>query len=61
LRQVRASLEIEEGSINRLNFAISALLVVHAAHEPVSFDAILQPSSLHYTISKGRRAAPTGA
>ena len=61
LRNVRASLEIQEGSINRLNFAISALLVVHAAHEPVSFDAILQPSSLHYTISKGRRMAPTGA
>lgn len=61
LRQVRAWLEIEEGSINRLNFAISGLMVVHAAHEPVSFDAVLQPSSLHYTISKGRRAAPAGA
>lgn len=58
LRSVRASLEIQEGSINRLNFAITALLVVNSAQEPVNFDAILQPSSLHYTISKARRVAP---
>ncbi len=56
LRNVQASLEVQEGSINRLNFAIKALLVVHSAQEPVNFDAILQPSSLHYTISKARRA-----
>jgi type VI secretion system protein ImpF len=61
LRNVRASLEIDEGSINRLNFAITALLVVQSAQEPVNFDAILQPSSLHYTISKARRAASPGA
>ncbi|WP_354564485.1 type VI secretion system baseplate subunit TssE [Herbaspirillum seropedicae] len=54
LRNVRASLEVQEGSINRLNFAISALLVVNAAREAVSFDAVLQPSSLQYSISKGR-------
>ncbi|MES2347912.1 MAG: hypothetical protein V4641_10130, partial [Pseudomonadota bacterium] len=28
-------------------------------HEPVNFDAVLQPSSLHYTISKARRVSPT--
>lgn len=55
LRNVNASLEVQQGSINRLNFAISALLVVHPAQEPVSFDAVLQPSSLHYSISKTRR------
>jgi type VI secretion system protein ImpF len=60
LRNVRASLEIQEGTINRLNFAITALLVVHAAQEPVNFDAVLQPSSLHYTISKARRLASPG-
>lgn len=57
LRNVRASLEVQEGSINRLNFAITALLVVNSAQEAVNFDAVLQPSSLHYTISKARRVA----
>ena len=60
LQNVVAALEVQEGSINRLNFAISAMLVVHPAQEPVSFDAVLQPSSLHYSISKGRRAARSG-
>lgn len=58
LRNVQASLELRADAINRLNFAITALLVVSTAHEPVNFDAVLQPSSLHYTISKGRRTAP---
>jgi type VI secretion system protein ImpF len=60
LQNVSAALEVQEGSINRLNFAISALLVVHPAQEPVSFDAVLQPSSLHYSISKGRRSTRSG-
>ncbi len=55
LRNVKAVLEIQDGSVNKLNFAISAILVVHPAHEPVSFDAVLQPSSLQYTISKATR------
>lgn len=59
LRNVKATLEVQDGSINRLNFAISALLVVHPAHEPVSFDAVLQPSSQHYSISRARRKART--
>ena len=54
LRNVRASLEIQDGSINRLNFAIAALLVVSSAKEPVNFDAVLQPSTLQYSISKSR-------
>lgn len=61
LRHVRASLEALEGAINSLNFSISALMVVSASHEPVNFDAQLQPSTLHYSISKARRAAPAGA
>jgi type VI secretion system protein ImpF len=55
LQNVRATLEIQDGSVNRLNFAISALLIVHPAREPVSFDAVLQPSTLQYSISKARR------
>ena len=61
LRNVKASLEVHEDSINSLNFAITALLVVSEASEPVNFDAVLQPSSLHYTISKARRVAAPGA
>lgn len=60
LRNVSASLVVQEASINRLNFAISALLVVHPAKEPVSFDAVLQPSSLHYSISKAKRSLRSG-
>ena len=61
LRNVKASLEVREDSINRLNFAITALMVVSTSQEPVNFDAVLQPSSLHYTISKARRTASAGA
>jgi len=61
LRNVQARLELREDAVNRLNFAITAIMVVSAAHEPVNFDAVLQPSSLHYTISKARRPASPGA
>jgi type VI secretion system protein ImpF len=60
LKNVRASLEVQAGSINKLNFSISALLVVRAAQEPVSFDAVLQPSSLQYSISTSRYTARIG-
>jgi type VI secretion system protein ImpF len=61
LRSVQARLELRDDAVNRLNFAITALLVVSEAHEPVNFDAVLQPSSLQYTISKARRAVAPGA
>jgi len=57
LRNVRATLELDQRSINKLNFAITALLVVHESKEPVSFDAVLQPSTLQYSISSTRRTA----
>lgn len=60
LRQVSASLEIHRGSINRLNFSIKALLIVNQDHEPVNFDAMLQPSSLQYAIRKSRPTARIG-
>ena len=61
LRNVKAFLEVQEGMVNRLNFAISALLVVHPAREPVSFDAVLQPTTLQYSISRTRRSARNGS
>jgi type VI secretion system protein ImpF len=57
LTNVTASLELEAGSVNRLNFVINAVLVVHPAMEPVHFNAVLQPSSQHYSISKASRSA----
>ena len=57
LKNVRASIDIENTAINRLNFAISALLVVNPVSEPVSFDAVLKTSSLHYSIKKARHRA----
>jgi type VI secretion system protein ImpF len=55
LKQVRVSLEIEDGAVNRLKFAIHALLVVHPSTEPVFFDALLQPSTLQYSVNKAKR------
>lgn len=57
LRNVRATLEVSQNSINKLYFGITALLVISESKEPVSFDAMLQPSSLQYTISSSRRTA----
>jgi type VI secretion system protein ImpF len=55
LREVSAALETEPGSVNRLNFVINATLQVNESEEPVNFNAVLQPSSLHYSISKAAR------
>lgn len=61
LRNVKAALELREGAVNRLDFSITALLVLNAAQESVNFDAVLQPSTLSYSINKAGRAAPAGA
>ena len=55
LKDVNAALELEAGSVNRLNFVITARLQVSTAAEPVNFNAVLQPSSLHYSIGKVAR------
>ena len=54
LRQVSVSLEIDATSVNKLRFAIHALLLVHPTSEPVYFDAMLQPSTLRYSVNRGR-------
>lgn len=61
LRQVRATLALEGKQPNCLHFTIHAMLVASSTVEPVNFDALLQPSSLHYTVSNTRGAAPSGA
>jgi type VI secretion system protein ImpF len=54
LKQVEVNLEVNAQSTNVLCFAIKAMLVVHPAAEPVSFDAMLQPSTLQYSVTRAR-------
>ncbi|WP_027797164.1 type VI secretion system baseplate subunit TssE [Paraburkholderia acidipaludis] len=56
LRDVEVKLELHRQSTNALYFAIQALLIVHPAEEPVSFDAMLQPSTLQYSVTRARAA-----
>ena len=44
----------QTGVLTALSGAISAVLLVGPAREPVSFDAMLQPSTLRYSVSRGR-------
>ncbi len=55
LRQVRVELELHRKTVNALYFSINAVLVVRPAQEPVSFDALLTPTSLQYSVSRQRR------
>ena len=57
LRNVRAALEVDKNSINKLFFSITALLVLNESKEPVSFDALLQPSTLQYSITSSNRTS----
>ena len=57
LRNVRARLERDAGSINRVGFVINGTLAVTAGGETVNFDAVLQPSSLRYSINRKGAAA----
>lgn len=56
LTGVTAALESEPGSVNRLNFVINGTLLLESGAEPVNFNAVLQPSSLQYAISRGARS-----
>lgn len=51
LRQVQARIELCSGIVNRVDFIISGVLAVFPAFEPINFDAVLQPSTLHYAIN----------
>jgi len=54
LRDVRVDLELHRKTINALYFSINAVLFVRPAQEPVAFDALLQPTSLQYSVSRHR-------
>lgn len=53
LRKVQARIERESGSVNRVSFVISATLAVPPLCETINFDAVLQPSTLRYSIGRG--------
>lgn len=57
LTNVRVMLDQGQKSTGGLRFSISALLVIHPSREPISFDALLQPTTLQYAVSRSRRAA----
>lgn len=54
LRDVAVTLEVDgQTSTNMLYFGITALLVLPELAEPVNFDAMLQPTTLQYSITRG--------
>ncbi|MFA9218873.1 MAG: type VI secretion system baseplate subunit TssE [Sphingomonadaceae bacterium] len=57
LSNVQARLERGAGAINRVSFVINATLALPTLNEGVSFDAVLQPSTLHYSINRSARGA----
>ena len=57
LEQVRVALESDTGLVNRLKFAIHALFRVHPSTEPVFYDALLQPSTLQYSVNRVKSPA----
>lgn len=57
LHSVRVGLEGSGRGAGGLHFSIHALLDVQPAREPVSFDAMLQPNTLQYSVSRLRRVA----
>ncbi|WP_341675239.1 type VI secretion system baseplate subunit TssE [Niveibacterium sp. SC-1] len=59
LRQVLVILETDRNAIGCLQFGIRAVLQVSSSAEPVSFDALLQPDTLQYAVSKSRHASLT--
>lgn len=56
LHNVRVTLEANAHSVGGLHFSIHALLDLQPAREPISFDALLQPNTLQYSVSRLRRA-----
>jgi type VI secretion system protein ImpF len=56
LSRVQARIVEEPGTVNRIHFAISGILTLPSLREAIDFDAVLQPSTLHYSIKRGAKA-----
>jgi type VI secretion system protein ImpF len=57
LRHVQARVVHTGGAVNRINFVITGVLHAPGATEPINFDAVLQPSTLHYSIRRNARGS----
>ncbi len=55
LVNVRVSLQTNSRNASTLHFTIHALLNLQPAREPISFDAMLQTNTQHYSVSHLRR------
>lgn len=55
LKEISVQLDAGNQSSGGLHFTIRALLNLEPAQEPVSFDAMLQPTTLQYQVSRARR------
>ena len=55
LKNVSVQLDAGNQFAGGLHFTIHALLDLEPAREPVSFDAMLQPSTLQYQVTRARR------
>lgn len=54
LKAAEVALVRDSGPHRRLRFSIRALLSMHPLSEPVNFDAVLQTTTQHYTVSHGK-------
>jgi type VI secretion system protein ImpF len=61
LRDVRVEFHRRQGAMSSLAFTIRALLLAHPSAEPVSFDAVLQPTLSRFSVSPSRFTAPASA
>ena len=57
LSGVRVTLQSTARNASALHFAIHALLNLQPSREPISFDAMLQTSTQHCSVSRARRIA----
>jgi type VI secretion system protein ImpF len=56
LRDVVVTLAGPSTRLHALSFSVTALLVLDPATEPISFDALLQPTTQQYSVTASRRS-----
>lgn len=56
LRNVVVTLSGPSTRLHALSFSVTALLVLDPATEPISFDALLQPTTQQYSVAASRRS-----
>lgn len=56
LRDVNVTLVGSNTRMHAISFSVTAILLLDPAAEPISFDALLQPTTQQYSVSHARRA-----